>query len=721
MSSNESAAERDASVKTGMQFTCPMHPEILRDAPGNCPKCGMALEPVGADAPADDSELGGMSRRFWVSVPLTLAVLVLAMGEWIPGLNWRGWLGEHAFGWTQAILTAPVILWCGAPFFSRGWQSVRNRSPNMWTLITLGTGAAFAFSLVALSIPGILPAAFTGPQGELPLYFEVAAVIISLVLLGQVIELRARGRTSQALRALLDLSSPTARRLDADGNEAQVELDQVQVGDRLRVRPGEKVPVDGEVLEGRSSIDESMISGEPMPQEKIPGDPVTGGTVNQTGSFIMTAAKVGADTLLSRIVEMVANAQRSRAPIQKLVDVVAAWFVPAVVAVAVASFIIWATIGPEPALAYALVISITVLIIACPCALGLATPMSVMVGVGRGAQEGVLIRNAEALETMEKVDVLLCDKTGTLTAGRPELRSVEIIDVKLQEDDVLALVSGLEAASEHPLAEAIVRGAAQRDVRPLDATEFESITGKGVVGTVADYRVLVGNARLLQDEGIATEVLQERAVALQEQGATVMLIAIDGNAVGLIAVADPIKPSTPEAVRQLHDAGIRLIMLTGDNEVTARAVAEQLGIDEVHADALPEDKHALVEDLHRQGHVVAMAGDGVNDAPALARADVGIAMGTGTDVAMESAGITLVKGDLRGVAKAQSLSVRTMRNIRQNLFFAFVYNGLGVPIAAGIFYPWFGLLLSPILAAAAMSFSSVSVIGNALRLRSARL
>lgn len=576
---------------------------------------GMALEPAGADAPADDSELRSMSRRFWVSVPLTLAIFVLAMGDWIPGLNWRGWLGEHAFGWTQPILTAPVILWCGAPFFARGWQSVRNRSPNMWTLIALGTGAAFVFSLVALSVPGILPAAFKGPNGELPLYFEVAAVIISLVLLGQVIELRARGRTSQALRALLDLSPPTARRLDAEGNEAQVELDQVHVGDRLRVRPGEKVPVDGEVFEGRSSIDESMLSGEPMPQEKTPGDAIMVGTGNQTGSFIMTAAKVGTDTLLSRIVEMVANAQRSRAPIQKLVDVVAAWFVPAAVAVAVASFVIWAAIGPAPALAHALVASITVLIVACPCAPGLATPMSVMVGV------------------------------------------------------------------------------------------------------VADHRVLVGNALLLQDEGIATELLQERAVALQEQGATVMLVAIDGNAVGLITVADPIKPSTPEAVRQLRDAGTRLIMLTSDTEVTARAIAEQLGIDEVPADALPEDKHTLVEGLHRQGHIVAMAGDGVNDAPALARADVGVAMGTGTDVAMESAGITLVKGDLRGIAKAQSLSVRTMRNIRQNLFFAFIYNGVGVPIAAGILYPWFGLLLSPMIAAAAMSLSSVSVIGNALRLR----
>lgn len=721
MSSNVPAAAGDTSVTRGTQYTCPMHPEILRDAPGDCPKCGMALEPVGADAPADDSELQIMSRRFWVSVPLTLAVFVLAMGEWIPGLDWRGWTGEHVFGWTQALLSAPVILWCGTPFFVRGWQSVRNRSPNMWTLIALGTGAAFVFSLVGLSVPEILPPAFKGPHGELPLYFEVAAVIISLVLLGQVIELRARGKTSQALRALLDLSPPTARRVDAEGNEAQVDLDQIHVGDRLRVRPGEKVPVDGEVLEGRSSIDESMISGEPMPQQKTPGDAVTGGTVNQTGSFIMTADKVGADTLLSRIVDMVANAQRSRAPIQKLVDVVAAWFVPAVVAVAVASFVIWATIGPEPALVHALVASITVLIIACPCALGLATPMSVMVGVGRGAQEGILIRNAEALETMEKVSILLCDKTGTLTAGRPELQRVEIVEPNFQEDDVLALVAGLEAASEHPLAESIVRGTAERDVRPLEATAFESVTGKGVAGTVAGYHVRVGNARLLEDAGISTEVLRERAVTLQKQGATVMLVALDDIAVGLIAVADPIKPSTPEAVSQLHEAGIRLIMLTGDNEVTARAVAEQLGIDEVHADALPEDKHNLVENLHREGHIVAMAGDGVNDAPALARADVGIAMGTGTDVAMESAGITLVKGDLRGIAKAQALSVRTMRNIRQNLFFAFVYNGLGVPIAAGILYPWFGLLLSPILAAAAMSLSSVSVIGNALRLRSARL
>jgi Cu+-exporting ATPase len=714
------ALEASGPPRRQTQYTCPMHPEIVADEPGDCPKCGMALEPMtvsGSDE--EDGELKVMQRRFWISVPLSAAVLLLAMGEMLPGLGIRDFFGA-SFGWIQFALATPVVFWCGGFAFQRGWKSVVNVSPNMWTLIALGVGAAYGFSIFALLLPEWLPAAFKSSAGHAPIYFEAAAVIITLILLGQVMEARARGQTSQALKSLLDLAPPSANRINQDGEEEEVSLDALAAGDKLRVRPGEKVPVDGEIVEGRSTLDESMITGEPIPQEKDVGDNVTGGTVNQTGSFVMAAGQVGDDTVLARIVNMVAQAQRSRAPIQGLADKVAGFFVPAVVGTAIAAFIVWALVGPAPALAYALVAAISVLIIACPCALGLATPMSVMVGVGRGAREGVLIRDAEALELMEQVDVLLVDKTGTLTEGKPKLVAVETAQ-GFDEKDLLKLVASLENASEHPLARSIVDGAAERGVKPVDVDDFNSVTGKGVRGTVDGRRVLIGNTRLLQDNDIDPGVLADTADTRRTQGETVMLAAVDGVIAGLIAVADPIKQSTGEAVRILHDAGLRIIMLTGDNEKTAHAVGEQLGIDEVHANALPEDKHALVEKLQSEGRKVAMAGDGVNDAPALAKADVGIAMGTGTDVAMESSRITLVKGDLRGIAKARRLSEQSMRNIRQNLFFAFIYNGAGVPVAAGILYPLFGVLLSPMFAAAAMSISSVSVISNALRLRRVQL
>jgi Cu+-exporting ATPase len=714
------ALEASGPPRRQTQYTCPMHPEIVADEPGDCPKCGMALEPMtvsGSDE--EDGELKVMQRRFWISVPLSAAVLLLAMGEMLPGLDIRNFFGA-SFGWIQFALATPVVFWCGGFAFQRGWKSVVNVSPNMWTLIALGVGAAYGFSIFALLLPEWLPAAFKSSAGHAPIYFEAAAVIITLILLGQVMEARARGQTSQALKSLLDLAPPSANRINQDGEEEEVSLDALAAGDKLRVRPGEKVPVDGEIVEGRSTLDESMITGEPIPQEKDVGDNVTGGTVNQTGSFVMAAGQVGDDTVLARIVNMVAQAQRSRAPIQGLADKVAGFFVPAVVGTAIAAFIVWALVGPAPALAYALVAAISVLIIACPCALGLATPMSVMVGVGRGAREGVLIRDAEALELMEQVDVLLVDKTGTLTEGKPKLVAVETAQ-GFDEKDLLKLVASLENASEHPLARSIVDGAAERGVKPVDVDDFNSVTGKGVRGTVDGRRVLIGNTRLLQDNDIDPGVLADTADTRRTQGETVMLAAVDGVIAGLIAVADPIKQSTGEAVRILHDAGLRIIMLTGDNEKTAHAVGEQLGIDEVHANALPEDKHALVEKLQSEGRKVAMAGDGVNDAPALAKADVGIAMGTGTDVAMESSRITLVKGDLRGIAKARRLSEQSMRNIRQNLFFAFIYNGAGVPVAAGILYPLFGVLLSPMFAAAAMSISSVSVISNALRLRRVQL
>ncbi|MGN8160555.1 copper-transporting P-type ATPase [Salinisphaera sp. SWV1] len=706
--------EATTPPKRRTQYTCPMHPEIIQDTPGDCPKCGMTLEPMTVASDTDDGEFKAMSRRFWLSVPLSATVLLLAMGEMVPGLGIRDFLGA-AFGWIQFALATPVVLWCGGFAFQRGWKSVVNVSPNMWTLIALGVGAAYGFSVFDLLLPDLLPAAFKSAGGHAPLYFEAAAVIITLILLGQVLETRARGQTSKALKSLLDLAPPTARRIGRGDDEEEVSVDALQADDRLRVRPGEKVPVDGEIIEGHSTLDESMITGEPLPQEKGVGDTITGGTVNQTGSFVMRAARVGENTVLARIVDMVARAQRSRAPIQGLADKVAGLFVPAVVVAAIIAFVVWALIGPAPALAYALVAAISVLIIACPCALGLATPMSVMVGVGRGAREGVLIRDAEALELMEQVDVLLVDKTGTLTEGKPKLVAVETTS-GFQESDVLQWVASLENASEHPLARSIVAGAAERGIKPGSVTDFDSITGKGVRGTVDGHAVFIGNARLMEDNGIDAAALSDVVDKRRARGETVMLAAVDGALIGAVAVADPIKESTHEAVRILHDAGLRLIMLTGDNEKTAQAVAERLNIDEVHAGALPEDKHALVEKLQSEGRKVAMAGDGVNDAPALAKADVGIAMGTGTDVAMESARITLVKGDLRGIAKARRLSEQSMRNIRQNLFFAFIYNGAGVPVAAGVLYPLIGTLLSPMLAAAAMSFSSVSVISNALRL-----
>ncbi|MDZ7748559.1 MAG: copper-translocating P-type ATPase [Halofilum sp. (in: g-proteobacteria)] len=692
-----------------------MHPEIVRDEPGDCPICGMALEPMTVTSEEGPSaELVSMTRRFWVSLALSLPLLVVTMGELV-GIDVGAVIGHTLSGWLQLALATPVLLWGGAPFFQRGWQSVVNRRLNMFTLIALGTGAAYAFSLLALVFPGVLPDAFKA-DGRVPLYFEAAAVIVTLVLLGQVLEIRARERTSSALKALLDLAPPQAVRVRADGSEETVALADVRVGDRLRVKPGGKVPVDGEILEGSSAVDESMITGESMPVTKRAGDRVTGGTVNQTGGFVMQADHVGSDTLLSRIVNLVAQAQRSRAPVQGLADRVAAIFVPVVVTIAVAAFAVWAAVGPEPAFNYAFVVAISVLIIACPCAVGLATPMSIMVGVGRGAQAGVLIRDAEALQTLEGVDTLVCDKTGTLTEGKPRLVSVEAFG-DFSEEEALGAAAAAERGSEHPLGAAIVAGAEERGVQCASAEGFESVTGQGIKARVDGRSVLVGNRRLLRDAGVATEALEERAEALRSEGQTVVLVAIDGAGAGLLGVADPVKETTREALERLHDAGVRVVMCTGDNETTAQAVARQLGIDEVRAGVSPEDKHDLVKALQREGRKVAMAGDGVNDAPALAAADVGIAMGTGTDVALESAPVTLVKGDLRGIAKARLLSGRTMRNIRQNLFFAFVYNAAGVPIAAGVLYPVFGVLLSPIIAAAAMSASSVCVITNALRLR----
>jgi len=700
------------------RYTCPMHPEVIENGPGDCPMCGMALAPMSIDRGllADDTELREMLRLFWISVPLTVGVFVLAMGEVVPGVDFRRWLGGAVFGWAQALLATPVLFWCGRLFFVRGWRSIVNRSTNMWTLITIGTTTAYGFSLLVLIAPGVLPSSMRAGTGAVPLYFEAAAVIITLVLLGQVLELRARGKTSEALLALLDLRPPNARIIDAHGHERDIALVDVVAGDRLRVRPGAKIPVDGEVVEGTSVVDESMITGEPLPQAKQPGDAVTGGTVNQTGSFVMRALKVGPETLLAQIVELVANAQRSRAPIQRLADVVAAWFVPIVVLVAIGAFVTWMVLGPPPSMTYALVASVSVLIIACPCALGLATPMSVMVGIGRGAREGVLIRDAEVLEIMATVDVLLCDKTGTLTAGKPVLQTIETFG-SYSEDEVLAVAAGLEQASEHPLAQALVDGAAARGVAPRRVGNFESVTGQGVFGVVDGRSVLVGNALLMNANGIDTAVHIADAEVHRETAATVIWVAVNGTLQGLMVITDPIKDSTPAALELLREAGVKVIMVTGDNRTTAAAIAMRLEIDDVHAEMSPVAKHMLVEELQRAGHIVAVAGDGINDAPALAQANVGIAMGTGTDIAMESAGVTLVKGDLRGIVKARQLSSRTMRNIRQNLFFAFIYNGLGVPIAAGILYPVFGILMSPMFAALAMSLSSVSVIGNALRLR----
>ena len=700
-------------------FTCPMHPEVRQRGPGSCPKCGMALEP---EAPTADEgpnvELADMTRRFGVSLALTIPLLLFAMGEMVaPALAER--MSVPARLWTQLVLAAPVVLWGGWPFFVRGWQSIVTRNLNMFTLIALGTAAAFGYSVVAVLAPDALPHGMRH-AGVPPVYFEAAAVIITLVLLGQVLELRARSATSGAIRALLALAPKTARRVADDDTQEDIPLAHVHVSDRLRVRPGERIPVDGVVVEGSSAVDESMVTGEPLPVEKTSGSRVTGGTVNATGSFIMRAERVGADTLLAQIVRMVADAQRSRAPIQRLVDVVSSWFVPAVVLVAALTAFVWAFFGPEPRMAYALVNAVAVLIIACPCALGLATPMSIMVGTGRGAQAGVLIKNAEALEGMEKVDTVVIDKTGTLTEGKPRLMTV-VATAGFTENDVLALAAGLEQASEHPLATAVLAGAAERSVKPAQVETFASVTGQGVTAVAAGRRVALGNLRLLAAQGVDATSLAGRAEDRRASGQTVMFLAVDSTLAGLIGVADPIKPSTPEAIALLHAEGLRVIMLTGDSRTTAQAVARTLGLDDVIAEVQPADKADVVKRLQSEGRIVAMAGDGINDAPALAQAHIGVAMGTGTDVAMESADITLVKGDLRGLVRARRLSRATMRNIRENLVWAFLYNALGVPVAAGVLYPFFGLLLSPMIASAAMSLSSVSVIANALRLRNVKL
>jgi P-type Cu+ transporter len=704
-----------------IEYTCPMHPEIVRTEPGSCPICGMALEPREVTAEEVNPELVQMTRRFWVSVALTVPIFALMISEMLPGKPLKHLLRPKALVWLQFVFATPVVLWGGWPFFVRGWQSVVNRHLNMFTLIALGTGAAFLYSVAATLAPGLFPDSFRDLHtGALAVYFEPAAVIVTLVLLGQVLELRARSQTSAAIKSLLGLAPKTARVLRENGREEDIPLAQVQVGARLRVRPGEKIPTDGVVLEGTSAVDESMLTGEPVPVEKTSGSKVTGATVNGTGSLVIRAERVGADTVLSQIVRMVGEAQRTRAPIQRLADVVAGWFVPAVVLVAVLTFIVWAAVGPEPRMAHALINAVAVLIIACPCALGLATPMSIMVGTGKGATAGVLIRNAEALETLEKVDTLVVDKTGTLTEGKPKLVSVAA-EEHWTERDLLRLAASLERASEHPLAQAIVTGAEERGAVPTGVADFQSITGKGVTGMVDAHRVAIGNVRLFEELRIDARTLVARADQLRQEGQTVMFVAVDGRAAGLLSVADPMKASTPEAIRLLHEAGLRIVMLTGDSRATAEAVARNLGIDEVEAEVLPAQKSEAIRRLQAAGHRAAMAGDGVNDAPALAQADVGIAMGTGTDVAMESAAITLVKGDLRALVRARRLSEATMKNIRQNLFFAFIYNAVGVPVAAGILYPMLGLLLSPMIASAAMTFSSVSVIGNALRLRRVEL
>jgi Cu+-exporting ATPase len=714
------APQAQPEAMPGGDYTCPMHPEIVQTGPGACPVCGMALEPKTlALEQTPNPELAAMSRRFWISLALTIPVFVLAMAEMIPGRPFYGLLSARALNWLELALATPVVLWGGKPFFERGWASIRRRQPNMFTLIAMGTGAAYAYSLLAALAPGLLPASFRRPDGEAAVYFEAAAVITTLVLLGQVLELRARERTGDAIRALLSLAPKTARRV-GDSGEADVPLDAVHPGDRLRVRPGEKIPVDGVILEGSSSIDESMVTGEPVPVEKGPGDKVIGGTVNGPGSFIMRAERVGADTLLAQIVRLVGEAQRSRAPIQRLADVVAAYFVPAVVLVALATFVIWAAAGPEPRLVHAFVNAIAVLIIACPCALGLATPVSVMVGTGRGALAGVLVRNAEALELLEKVDTLVVDKTGTLTEGKPRVLRV-VAAPPFTEPQVLAMAAALEQASEHPLASAVIAAARQSGLSPAAASAARAIPGKGITGSVEGVAVAAGNRALFEELSIDLAPLEALAEALRREGHTVMYVASAGRLAGLVAVADPIRETSRAAIEQLRRDGVQIVMVTGDNPTTAAAVARQLGIERFEAGVSPQGKGEVVQRLRRQGHVVAMAGDGINDAPALAQADVGIAMGTGTDVAIESASITLVKGDLQGVVRARRLSRAVMRNIRQNLFFAFVYNTLGVPVAAGVLYPFFGILLSPMLAAAAMTFSSVSVISNALRLRRVRL
>jgi P-type Cu+ transporter len=696
-------------------YTCPMHPQVRQAGPGFCPICGMALEPelVSAEA-APNPELADMTRRFWVGLVLTFPVLALEMGGHLTDLHML--LGQKWSNWLQFVFATPVVLWAGWPFFVRGWQSLVTRNLNMFTLIAMGIGVAWLYSVVAILLPDLFPPAFRSPNGAVAVYFEAAAVITVLVLLGQVLELRVREQTSGAIRALLDLAPKTARRLNDDGSEEEVSLDLIMVGDRLRVRPGEKIPVDGELIEGRSAVDESMLTGESMPVTKEAGSKVIAGTLNTTGSFIMRAEKVGRDTMLSRIVQMVAAAQRSRAPIQRLADQVSGWFVPTVIVIALVAFAAWSIYGPEPRFAFGLVAAVTVLIIACPCALGLATPMSIMVGVGRGAEVGVLIKNAEALERMEKIDTLVVDKTGTLTEGKPKV--VAIVSAKwLDENEVLRLAASVEQASEHPLALAIVAAAQERGLKMSAVSGFDSPTGKGVVGTLDGRRLTLGNAKFLRELGVPTNALEQDAERLRHEGATAIFLGVDGKVAAVIAIADPVKRTTPDALNALAKEGVRVVMLTGDNKTTAQAVARRLGITEVEAEVLPDQKSAVVQKLQREGRAVAMAGDGVNDAPALAAADVGIAMGTGTDVAIESAGITLLKGDLTGIVRARRLSQATMRNIRQNLFFAFVYNAAGVPIAAGVLYPFFGILLSPIIAAAAMALSSVSVVGNSLRLR----
>ncbi|WP_423970073.1 copper-transporting P-type ATPase [Aurantiacibacter gilvus] len=706
----------------GAVYTCPMHPQVRQTHQGSCPICGMGLELESATMVEEgpNPELVDFTRRFWVGAILTVPLLVLTMGPLVGLSGIRELFGERATLWIEFVLGTPVVLWCGWPFLVRGWNSFRTLNLNMFSLIGMGVIAAYAFSVVAVIAPGIFPEGFRDAEGHVGVYFEAAAVIVTLVLLGQVMELRAREGTGKAIRALLDLAAKTARVIREDGSEEEIPLEHVHVGDRLRVRPGDKVPVDGEVVDGRSSVDESMISGEPVPVEKVAGDPVTGATINGTGSLVIEAKRVGSDTMLSQIVEMVAAAQRSRAPIQKYADEVAGWFVPAVIGIAVLAFIAWAIWGPEPTLAYALVAAVAVLIIACPCALGLATPMSIMTATGRGAQAGVLIKNAEALERFEKIDTLIVDKTGTLTEGKPRLVAV-LPQPGKEEDEVLRVAASLERGSEHPLAEAIVNGAEERGIVLTEAKEFEAVTGKGVKGKVDGHTVVLGNKAMIEDLGLAAGDLVEKANQRRDEGETVMFVAIDGAIAGLVSVADPVKETTPDALKALHALGLRIIMATGDNERTARAVAARLGIDEIRADVLPEDKARIIRELQDGGAKVAMAGDGVNDAPALAQADVGIAMGTGADVAIESAGITLVKGNLDGIVRARRLAQATMSNIRQNLFFALIYNAAGVPVAAGILYPIVGMLISPMFAAFAMSASSISVVLNSLRLRTARL
>jgi Cu+-exporting ATPase len=710
---------------TKTEYVCPMHPEVVQDQPGSCPKCGMALEPREITLEEEaNPELKDMTRRFWIGLGLALPVFLLAMSDMIPGRPVQQVLSPSVMSWVQWVLATPVVLWCGWPFFQRAWASLVNRSLNMFTLIALGTGTAYVYSAVATLAPDLFPDSFRGEGGEVAVYFEAAAVITVLVLLGQVLELRARSQTGSAIKALLGLAPKTARRIRENGTEEDVPVDTVHPGDKLRIRPGEKIPIDGVTLEGQSAVDESMITGESIPVEKEAGARVTGGTVNGTGTLVMRVERVGRDTVLAQIVRMVSEAQRSRAPIQRMADLVAGYFVPIVVAIAALTFLIWAFLGPEPRMAHALVNAVAVLIIACPCALGLATPMSIMVGTGRGATTGVLMKHAEALEQLEKVDTLVVDKTGTLTEGKPKLMSVFSLS-DLSKDDLLRLVASLERNSEHPLASAIVNGAKDKGLELWEAQDFQSKTGKGVIGRVQGNSMALGTRKFLEEEyqvnSAAFEPLADKAEDLRRDGQTVMFVAIDHRAVGIVGVADPVKASTPEAIRLLHEEGIQVVMVSGDHQQTAHAVAKKLGIDDVKAEVLPEQKGQIVKELQAKGRIVAMAGDGINDAPALAQAHVGIAMGTGTDVAMESAGVTLVKGDLRGIARARRLSQATMRNIRQNLFFAFFYNAIGVPVAAGVLYPMFGILLSPMIAAAAMTFSSVSVITNALRLRTVRL